>query len=155
MDYSSIEYLKHLTRCCIPSSSSILLLACSVRHHVILGTKFRENLLHVMREPLRSSDSLHIIMFLVQTIDFTKSSSINFRKFQHEYTFILVLRYPYSNFLTCAVCNHVLFLRCFWPVNLSFEGESLSGIETIIKNPHLGEGLSNWSGQDVISAGMS
>ncbi|VAH43923.1 unnamed protein product [Triticum turgidum subsp. durum] len=103
-----------------------------------------------MREPLRSSDSFYIIMFLVQTIDFTKSSSINFRKFQHEYTFILVLRYPYSNFLTCAVCNHVLFLRCFWPVNLSFEGESLSGIETIIKNPHLGEGLSNWPGQDVI-----
>ncbi|KAM3275165.1 hypothetical protein ACQJBY_043875 [Aegilops geniculata] len=86
-----------------------------------------------MLEPLRSSDSLYIIMFLVQTIDFTKSLSVNFHKFQHEYAFILVLSYPYSHFLTCAVCNHVLFLRCFWHVNLSFEGESPSGIETIIK----------------------
>ena len=100
-----------------------------------------------MREPLRSYESLHNKMIFVQTIDFTKSSSINFRKFQHEYTFILVLSYPYSHFLTCAVCNHVLFLRFFWPVNLSFKGESPSGIKTIIKNPHFVEGLSNWSGR--------
>ncbi|XBH57434.1 hypothetical protein VPH35_079040 [Triticum aestivum] len=108
-----------------------------------------------MCEPLRISDSLYIIMFLVQTIDFTKSSSVTFCKFQHEYAFELVLSYAYIHFLRCAVCNHVLFLRCFWPVNLSFEGESPSGIETIIKNPHFVEGLSNWSGQNVISAGMS
>lgn len=63
-----------------------------------------------MLEPLRSSDSLYIQIFLVQKIDFTKSSSINFHKFQHEYAIILVLIYLYIHVLVCAACNLIFFL---------------------------------------------